>query len=101
MSSREYPKVICVRSFVPNEKNSAEEAMRSAVFRRGALDKAVKQLGLDGFTPHSFRHTAASLAIAAGAVARKPRRTRPLVIVGLVGFVLALGGILALALPFF
>ncbi|HRL48914.1 MAG TPA: hypothetical protein PLK46_07110 [Propioniciclava sp.] len=41
------------------------------------------------------------LAIAAGAVARKPRRTRPLVIVGLVGFVLALGGILALALPFF
>lgn len=43
------------------------EAMRSAVFRRGALDKAAKQLGLEGFTPHSFRHTAASLAIAAGA----------------------------------
>lgn len=42
--------------------------LRSAVFRRGALDKATGKLdGLAGFTPHSFRHTAASLAIAAGA----------------------------------
>ena len=30
MSSRENPKVICVRSFVPNEKNSATSAISSA-----------------------------------------------------------------------
>ena len=31
MSSRENPKVICVRSLVPNEKNSASVAISSAV----------------------------------------------------------------------
>ena len=31
MSSRENPKVICVRSLVPNEKNCASAAISSAV----------------------------------------------------------------------
>lgn len=42
-------------------------ALRSLVFRRAALDHAAEELGLAGFHPHAFRHTAASLAIAAGA----------------------------------
>ena len=31
MSSRENPNVVCVRSFVPNEKNCASAAISSAV----------------------------------------------------------------------
>lgn len=42
-------------------------ALRSLVVRRAALDNAAAELGLTGFHPHAFRHTAASLAIAAGA----------------------------------
>ena len=43
--------------------------MRYPNFRRRDWDKAVKAAGLDGLklTPHKLRHTAASLAIAAGA----------------------------------
>ncbi|WP_079053018.1 tyrosine-type recombinase/integrase [Streptomyces phaeochromogenes] len=43
--------------------------MRYPNFRRRDFDKAVKEAGLDGMkvTPHKLRHTAASLAIAAGA----------------------------------
>ncbi len=43
--------------------------MRYPNFRRRDWDKAVKAAGLDEFdlTPHKLRHTAASLAIAAGA----------------------------------
>jgi integrase len=36
-------------------------------FRRKTFDPAVRATGLDGLTPHALRHTAASLAIAAGA----------------------------------
>lgn len=36
-------------------------------FRRASFDPAVQVIGLDGLTPHGLRHTAASLAIAAGA----------------------------------
>jgi integrase len=36
-------------------------------FRRNSFDPAVRATGLDGLTPHALRHTAASLAIAAGA----------------------------------
>ncbi len=36
-------------------------------FRRMSFDPAVRAAGLDGLTPHALRHTAASLAIAAGA----------------------------------
>jgi integrase len=41
--------------------------MRSRTFQRAVLDQAAIAVGLDGFTPHMLRHTAASLAIAAGA----------------------------------
>jgi integrase len=36
-------------------------------FRRAGFEPAVRSAGLSGITPHSLRHTAASLAIAAGA----------------------------------
>ncbi len=36
-------------------------------FRRRVFDPAACSAGLDGLTPHELRHTAASLAIAAGA----------------------------------
>jgi integrase len=36
-------------------------------FRSRAFDAATRSVGLDGFVPHELRHTAASLAIAAGA----------------------------------
>ena len=36
-------------------------------FRRKCFDPAVRATGLDGLTPHALRHTAASLAISAGA----------------------------------
>ena len=36
-------------------------------FRRNTFDRAAARIGMDGLTPHSLRHTAASLAISAGA----------------------------------
>lgn len=36
-------------------------------FRRGYFDRAASSIGLEGLVPHELRHTAASLAIAAGA----------------------------------
>jgi integrase len=36
-------------------------------WRRRVFDPAVRAAGLDGLTPHGLRHTAASLAVAAGA----------------------------------
>ena len=41
--------------------------LRASNFRRDVWDRAVKRTGLDGLVPHGLRHTAASLAIAAGA----------------------------------
>ncbi len=41
--------------------------MRSRTFQRAVFDQAAADVGLDGLTPHALRHTAASLAIAAGA----------------------------------
>jgi integrase len=41
--------------------------MRSRTFQRAVFDAAAASVGLDGLTPHALRHTAASLAIAAGA----------------------------------
>ena len=41
--------------------------MRSRTFQRAVFDEAAASVGLDGLTPHALRHTAASLAIAAGA----------------------------------
>jgi integrase len=42
-------------------------ALRAQVFQRAVLADAAAGLGLAGFHPHALRHTAASLAIAAGA----------------------------------
>lgn len=41
--------------------------LRSQGFQRTALKEASEAMGLQGFTPHMLRHTAASLAIASGA----------------------------------
>ncbi len=42
-------------------------ALRAPVFRRAAFDRAATAIGIPGLHPHELRHTAASLAIAAGA----------------------------------
>jgi integrase len=42
-------------------------ALRSQIFRRAAFDQAAAAIGVPGLHPHELRHTAASLAIAAGA----------------------------------
>ena len=42
-------------------------ALRAAVFRRAAFNAAADAAGAAGLHPHELRHTAASLAIAAGA----------------------------------
>jgi integrase len=41
--------------------------LRNRVFRRGRFDQASADVGLDGLVPHELRHTAASLAVSAGA----------------------------------
>ncbi len=41
--------------------------LRLRNWRREVFDPAARAAGLDGITPHNLRHTAASLAIAAGA----------------------------------
>ena len=41
--------------------------LRNTNFRPRFFDPAAKQAGLPGLTPHELRHTAASLAVAAGA----------------------------------
>src|SRR5690606_17780872 len=41
--------------------------LRNGNFRRDVFDAAAERAGLVGVTPHGLRHTAASLAIAAGA----------------------------------
>jgi integrase len=43
------------------------QPLRLANWRQRVFDKAVREAGLDGLTPHELRHTAASLAVAAGA----------------------------------
>jgi len=41
--------------------------LRNTNFRHRVFDPAARQAGLTGLTPHELRHTAASLAVAAGA----------------------------------
>ena len=48
--------------------------LRNTVFRRFYFDRAAEAVGLLGFTPHELRHTAASLAIAAGASVKVVQR---------------------------
>ena len=48
--------------------------LRNGNFRRRFFDPAVQAAGLSGITPHDLRHTAASLAIAAGANVKAVQR---------------------------
>lgn len=48
--------------------------LRSRVFRRGWFDEAAGMIGQEGLTPHEMRHTAASLAISAGANVKAVQR---------------------------
>jgi integrase len=48
--------------------------LRGRVFRRGWLDEAAEMIGQPGLTPHELRHTAASLAISAGANVKAVQR---------------------------
>jgi integrase len=52
----------------------AESWLRGRVFRRGWFDRAAAEIGLEGLTPHELRHTAASLAISAGANVKAVQR---------------------------
>jgi integrase len=48
--------------------------LRNLNSRRDHFDAAATAAGLDGLTPHELRHTAASLAVAAGANAKAVQR---------------------------
>lgn len=48
--------------------------LRNNNFRRQTFDAAAESVGLAGFTPHELRHTAASLAVAAGANVKAVQR---------------------------
>lgn len=49
-------------------------ALRLMNFRRRVFDPAARSVGLDGLTPHELRHTAASLAVSAGANVKAVQR---------------------------
>lgn len=48
--------------------------LRNLNFRRDVFDAAAIQAGVDGVTPHELRHTAASLAVGAGANVKAVQR---------------------------
>ncbi len=48
--------------------------LRNHTFRRNFFDSAAVSVGLPGLTPHELRHTAASLAVAAGANVKAVQR---------------------------
>jgi integrase len=48
--------------------------LRNHVFRNGWFDPASTAIGLEGLTPHELRHTAASLAVSAGANVKAVQR---------------------------
>ena len=48
--------------------------LRNGNFRRDVFDQAARAAGLDGLTPHELRHTAASLAVSAGANVKAVQR---------------------------
>lgn len=48
--------------------------LRNHTFRNGWFDPAAAEIGLDGLTPHELRHTAASLAVSAGANVKAVQR---------------------------
>jgi integrase len=48
--------------------------LRNLNFRRDVFDRAAGDAGLSGLTPHELRHTAASLAVSAGANVKAVQR---------------------------
>jgi len=48
--------------------------LRNHVFRVGWFDRAATETGIKGLTPHEMRHTAASLAVSAGANVKAVQR---------------------------
>jgi integrase len=48
--------------------------LRNLNFRREVFDAAATVAGLEGLTPHELRHTAASLAVSAGANVKAVQR---------------------------
>jgi integrase len=48
--------------------------LRLMIFRRRVFDPAARAVGLEGLTPHELRHTAASLAVSAGANVKAVQR---------------------------
>lgn len=48
--------------------------LRGNNFRRRSFDRAATSVGLPGLTPHELRHTAASLAVSAGANVKAVQR---------------------------
>ena len=48
--------------------------LRNLNFRRDVFDRAAADAGLSGLTPHELRHTAASLAVSAGANVKAVQR---------------------------
>jgi integrase len=48
--------------------------LRNLNFRRDVFDRAAIDAGLSGLTPHELRHTAASLAVSAGANVKAVQR---------------------------
>ena len=48
--------------------------LRNLNFRRDVFDRAADDAGLHGLTPHELRHTAASLAVSAGANVKAAQR---------------------------
>lgn len=53
---------------------SSGAVLRNLNFRRDVFDNAARAAGLDGLTPHELRHTAASLAVSAGANVKSVQR---------------------------
>jgi len=54
--------------------SSGGGVLRNLNFRRDVFDRAATAAGLDGLTPHELRHTAASLAVSAGANVKSVQR---------------------------
>lgn len=54
--------------------NSAGNVLRVGNARRAWFDRAATTAGLEGLTPHELRHTAASLAVSAGANVKAVQR---------------------------
>jgi integrase len=50
------------------------KTLRDLNYRRDVLDRAAADAGWAGLTPHELRHTAASLAVSAGASVRGVQR---------------------------